>query len=377
MILAQIDLPSKALDFFVIASVLFAIIGTLFLAYDLLGRENGPLRWFTLVMTCGLVSGLVLGITGTILLRLFNGAIDLTTTLTFLALGGLMGFYTVILVELPISKTRPPIFSRTGSLIGLALGLMFALVIIYILQGPPGAAVAIAVPCAIIASVWQRITWEPSQAVSNPRGIWQFVAWEEPAPSNSNLRGSWKFVDWEPPHSKPHLFSRKRFLLGLGLGFLCWFIVFFIASKDITVALLESVPFALVCGVISSSWRYINWEPLHSKPHLFSRKGFWNGFVAGFVPWLIFQIWQSDALLQRVSGPVAGFEAMLVLSVDLLFVGTFALATATAGSIAQYTLWRANKMPHRVLGAFGLVLLLVAFILQGVEPVIDIVNSVK
>src|SRR6266487_2796488 len=56
LILGQIALPQTTIDIFVIASVLLAIIGTLFLAYDLLGRENGPLRWFTLVITCGLVS---------------------------------------------------------------------------------------------------------------------------------------------------------------------------------------------------------------------------------------------------------------------------------------------------------------------------------
>ncbi len=376
MILAQIDLPQTTIDIFVIASVLLAIIGTLFLAYDLLGRENGPLRWFTLVITCGLVSALIFGIIFRIVLRILNSPINLDIILQFMVLGGLMGFYTVILVELPPSKTRPPIFSRTGILIGLALGLMFALVIKYILGGPSEAALAIGVPCAIIVSVWQRLTWEPSQAVANPRGVWQFVAWEEPSPSNPNPRGSWKFVYWEPPQPKPQLFSRKRFLLGLVFGFLCWFIITLIASKEITVALLESVPFALVSGGISSAWRYINWEPPHPRPQLFSRKGFWNGLVAGFVPWFILLV-VENSLLQRYSGFRAGFEAMLTLSLFILVTGGLALATAVAGSIAQYTLWRANSLPHRLLGAFGLVLLLLALVLQGVQPVIDILNNAK
>ena len=375
MILGQIALPQTTIDIFVIASVLLAIIGTLFLAYDMLGRENGPLRWFTLVITCGLVSAVLLGTIFTIIFKILNNAINLNFILQFLLLGALMGFFTVILIELPPSKTRPAIFSRTGTLIGLAIGLLFVLVV-KILGGPLEAALAIGVPCAIIVSIWQRITWEPSQAISNPRGVWQFVAWEKPSPSNPNPRGSWKFVDWEPPHPKPHLFSSKRFLLGLVLGFLCWFSVSLIVSKDITVALLESVPFALVSGVIGSAWRFINWEPPHHKPHLFSRKGFWNGFVAGFVIWFILLVEMND-LLQRYSGPGAAFEAMLSLSVFILFAGALALATAVAGSIAQYTLWRANSLPHRVLGAFGLALLLLAFILQGVQPMIDITNGVK
>src|SRR6266487_1692439 len=373
LILGQIALPQTTIDIFVIASVLLAIIGTLFLAYDLLGRENGPLRWFTLVITCGLVSAVLLGTISTIIYKILKNAFNLNFILQFLVLGALMGFFTVILVELPLSKTRPTIFSRTGTLIGLALGLLFVLVV-KILGGPLEAALTIGVPCAIIVSVWQRITWEPSQAISNPRGVWQFVAWEEPSPSKPNPVGSWKFVDWEPPHPKPHLFSRKRFLFGLVFGFLCWFSVSLIVSKDIPVALLESVPFALVSGVISSTWRFINWEPPHPKPHLFSRKGFWNGFVAGFVPWLIYEIWGSNVLLERVSGPVAGFYTMINLTLLFLAVGILALATALAGSIAQYILWRANRLPHSLLGAFGLVLVLLATGLQGVQPMIDLFN---
>lgn len=375
MILAQIDLPPTTVDYFVIASVLLAIIGTLFLAYDLLGRENGPLRWFTLVIICGLISALIIGTIVTMVSRIFNNKIDLNLTLQFMLVGGLMGFYTVILIELPLSKSRPPIFSRVGSLLGLAFGITFAVVIRFF-SGELATALSIGVPCAVITSVWQRITWEPSQDVSNGRGIWQFFPWEEPSLSNPNPRGSWKFVDWEPPHPKPRLFSRNRFLLGLVSGFLCWFIISLIASKDITVALLESLPFALVCGVISGTWWFINWEPPHPRPQLFSRKGFWNGFVAGFVPWFILIV-VENALLQRYSGPGAGFEAMLTLSLFILVAGAIALATATAGSIAQYTLWRANRLPYRVLGAFGLVLIMIAFGLQSVQPVLDIINGAK
>ncbi|MGZ3622619.1 MAG: hypothetical protein ACXWPS_00675 [Ktedonobacteraceae bacterium] len=373
LILAQIPLPQTILDIFIITSVLLAIVGTLFLAYDLLGRENGLLRWFTLVIICGLISALIIGTIATIVRRIVNNAIDLNLTLQFMAVGGLMGFYTVILIELPPSKSRPPIFSRKGSLLGLAFGITFAFIIRFF-SGELEAALSIGVPCAIIASVWQRITWETSQAVYNPRGIWQFVAWEEPSPSNPNPRGSWKFVDWEPPHPKPRLFSRKRFLLGLGSGYLCWFIVSFVASKDVTVALLESIPFALVCGFISGTWWFINWEPPHPRPQLFSRKGFWNGFVAGFVPWLIFMV-AENAFLHQYSGPGASFEAMLTLSLFILVAGALGLATATAGSIAQYTLWKANRLPYRILGTFGLVLIMVAFILQGVQPVIDLFNK--
>ena len=58
-ILAQIVLPPTERESVVIASVLLGIRGTLFLAYDLLRRENGPVRWFTPGLTCGLLRALV------------------------------------------------------------------------------------------------------------------------------------------------------------------------------------------------------------------------------------------------------------------------------------------------------------------------------
>jgi len=60
-------LPQVALDSLTITSILIAVVGTLYLAYDLLGRQHGPLQWLTLLITGGLVSALVLGFVGTIL----------------------------------------------------------------------------------------------------------------------------------------------------------------------------------------------------------------------------------------------------------------------------------------------------------------------
>jgi hypothetical protein len=60
VVLARIVLPPLALHSLTLSGVLLATLGAIFLAYDLLGRENGPLRWFTLVITCGLLSALIL-----------------------------------------------------------------------------------------------------------------------------------------------------------------------------------------------------------------------------------------------------------------------------------------------------------------------------
>ena len=374
--LAGIILPPLALQSFTLIGVLLATTGTLFLAYDLLGRENGPLRWFTLVLTCGIISALIFVPVAMLNELLFNPeGPNLSDILPFLLVGGLMGFYTVILVELPSSASRPPLFSWKGGLLGLALALLFWLV--GILAGPQYAlpALALGLTCVLFTSTWQRLTWEPAPAGVTAPESGQSVAGEEPSASTPTPSSSGPFVAWKPAHPKPHVFSRKGVVLGLLLGFLIWFVIFFTANKDVIGSALESVPLALISAVICGTWRYINWEPPHPTPHLFSRKGFWDGLVVGLVPWLIFAFTQSYASLATVTGPLKGLEVMLALCQGIIVTGFYALANAAAGSIAQYTLWKANQLPHRTLGAIGLVLIIVAFGFQGVEPVIEILNT--
>jgi hypothetical protein len=374
--LAGIVLPPLAPQSFTLISVLLGTTGTLFLAYDLLGRENGPLRWFTLVLTCGIVSALIF-----LPLALLNQLLfdpegpNLSYILPFLLAGGLMGFYTVILVELPPSASRPPLFSWKGGLHGLALALLFWLV--GILAGSQFAlpALALGLTCALFTSTWQRLTWQPAQAGVTAPESGQSVAGEEPSASSPTPSSTGQFVAWKPACSKPHVFSRKGVVLGLLLGFLVWFVIFFTANKDVIASALESVPLAVISGVICGTWRYINWEPLHPKPHLFSRKGFWDGLIAGFVPWLFFALALNYASLATVTGPIKGLEVLLVLCQGIIVTGFYALANAAAGSIAQYTLWRANQLPHRTLGAIGLVLIIVSFGFQGMQPVIEILNN--
>src|SRR5918912_3187105 len=98
LVFAEIALPPVALDSLIIASVLLAVVGTLYLAYDLLGRQHGPLQWLTLIITCGLVSSLVLGSVGSIFFLLLNQRFVIYFTLQAMVLGALMGVFTVVLV---------------------------------------------------------------------------------------------------------------------------------------------------------------------------------------------------------------------------------------------------------------------------------------
>ncbi len=429
MMLAHIVLPPLALHSFTLSGVLLATLGTIFLAYDLLGRENGPLRWFTLVLTCGIVSTLIFVPVATFVQLLFSPAgLELSLILPFIRGGGLMGFYTVILVELPPSDTKPPLFSWKGGLLGLALILLFWL--LGVLAGPPYAlsALTLGLACALLTSTWQRLTWDPVQAGAMPLASGQAVAGEEPSASTPTKAATGQFVARKLTYPRPHVFSRKWFLLGLLFGLIMWYAVFFFANnqviasllasvslalisgiicgswrfisrkglvlgllvgfllgftffftanQDLVASLLESVPLALISGIICGSWRVINWEPPHPTPQLFSRKGFWSGLVAGFVPWLLYLLAQLYPSLANFPGAIKAFDVITSLCIALTVAGLYAFANAVAGSIAQYTLWRANKLPPRTLGAIGLVLIVVAFALQGVQPVIEILNEIK
>src|SRR5439155_16938177 len=111
VVLAHIVLPQVALDSLTITSILIAVVGTLYLAYDLLGRQHGPLQWLTLLITGGFVSALVLGLVGTILYLLTERSVSLPFTLQALAIGALMGVLTVGLVDVRKSQAKPPMVS--------------------------------------------------------------------------------------------------------------------------------------------------------------------------------------------------------------------------------------------------------------------------
>lgn len=359
MISARIVLPPLVLESFTLGGVLLATVGTLFLAYDLLGRENGPLRWFTLVLTGGLVSAFVfvpVSIFDAILGGVFKDWFSLSVFLPLILLGGVMGLYTVILIDLAPSESRPPFFSWKGGLLGLALALLFwfaghtlGLVVGAPLDVP---ALSLGLACALLTSTWQRLSWDPAQAVDTAHRM-------------------------KPAQARPPVFSRRGVVRGLLLGCLLGFAFFFSVNHDVIASLLESVPFALSSALIGGTWRSINWEAPQPTPHLFSRKGFWTGLVAGFVPWLCWGLALSYADVSKFTGVLKGLDYMRHQFLVLFIVEISALANATAGSIARYTLWRANQFPHRTLGAFGLVLIVVAFALQAVQPGIDILNQIK
>ena len=342
VVLAQIALPLVAFDSITVASVLLAIVGTLYLAYDLLGRQHGPLKWLTLSITCGLVNALVLGFVGTLIYLLISHSFNFKVTLQTLAIGGLMGVFTVILVDLPKSQAKPGIVSRKGSAIGLTLGLLFFFTALFAGNDVHTglnvrAALTMGVTCAALAILWPYLTWVPSP-------------------------------------SRPQAFSRKGFVIGVLLGLLFWSAFFFLTSKNMVTSVVASIPLAFVCGGLIGLWRFIHWETSTPQNHIFSRKGFVIGFVIGFIPWLMFELIQQDFTGVSITGPRDVLLLLVTLLIIVIVVGILSLASAVAGSISRYILWRADKLPLRFLGAVGLVLILLGFCLQAVPPVIELIN---
>src|SRR5436309_12786500 len=109
LVLLVIALPPVALDSFVITSVLFAVVGTLYLAYDPLGRQHGPLQWLTLLITGGFVSAPVLGLVGSILCLLTERSLSLPFSLQALAIGALLAVFTFALGDVPNAQANAPI----------------------------------------------------------------------------------------------------------------------------------------------------------------------------------------------------------------------------------------------------------------------------
>src|SRR5436309_13880486 len=104
--LAEIVLPPIALDSMLITGVLIAIVGALYLAYDLLGRQHGPLQWLTLLITCGLVSTLVLGVAAPIIRFFFVHRFDLVFTFLAMLIGGVVGGFTGTLIDFATAQAR-------------------------------------------------------------------------------------------------------------------------------------------------------------------------------------------------------------------------------------------------------------------------------
>lgn len=114
---------NKAIRFdnITILAATLTVIGSLYLAYDLLGRQHGPLRWVSLFVTSGLI--------GTIILEPIALPViamgDVVGALQILLLGVVLGGFSGVLFAIPEDPRHPRVFSVRSSMIGGGLGILF------------------------------------------------------------------------------------------------------------------------------------------------------------------------------------------------------------------------------------------------------------
>src|SRR5437763_2718145 len=152
--LGELVLPPIALDSILITGVLMVIVGALYLAYDLLGRQHGPLQWLTLLITCGLVSTLVLAVVAPTINFFYMQRFDLAFTVQAMLIGGVMGVFTATLMDFLPAQAAPSLVSWRGSCIGLGLGLLLFFVAFFLLSSSLMSSLAMDLTCATLASLW-------------------------------------------------------------------------------------------------------------------------------------------------------------------------------------------------------------------------------
>lgn len=118
--LVNYDLAIRFDEIAVLATQL-AVIGSFYLAYELLGRQHGPLRWISIFITSGLIGGAFLE---PVALGVMIGG-HMGYALQILLVGVVLGAFSGVLFAIPEDPRHPQIFSGQGAIVGMLLGILF------------------------------------------------------------------------------------------------------------------------------------------------------------------------------------------------------------------------------------------------------------
>ncbi len=131
--------------------------------------------------------------------------------------------------------------------------------------------------------------------------------------------------------------------------------------------LLFAVVAGLAGGMVASIWRSLNRDRHNSgaaRPPLFSRRGCVLGGVAALLlPAAVYSV-----LL------VQGDTAAVLSPYTLPTVAIVAVAGGVIGGLSRSIFWWVNTLPQRSLEVIGVLLILLAFVIQAVEPVLTLVG---
>lgn len=126
-------------DNITVLATTLTVIGSLYLAYDLLGRQRGPLRWVSLFVTSGLIGAIVLEPVALSVAVASQGDGQIIHAFQILLIGILLGSFSGILFAIPENPRHPKIFSGKASIIGGLLGIAFWSILLRIFIVPTGA----------------------------------------------------------------------------------------------------------------------------------------------------------------------------------------------------------------------------------------------
>jgi hypothetical protein len=146
-------------------------------------------------------------------------------------------------------------------------------------------------------------------------------------------------------------------------------------SSDPIGEAIDIAGIALGGGIVASFWRVINRsQPTTSaRPRLFSGRGFLIGMLTG-VSFLTLAIFLAFYVFARTGGSDNPIIALIVSLLFGLVLG--ALPGGLSGGFSRYAFWWANNLPDRGLEVIGILLVLLAFAAQTVQPVLDLFNVV-
>lgn len=229
MVLA--DLGHRILNGANLAGLILGILGSLFFAYDLMGRPGGLLRRLLQIGVPGLIGFIVLGSIAWLIGFLVAQADPSFTSssvalfgLTFAALGASIGTFNGLFVDAPgaVVKRRFA-YSLRDALTG------FAALLFYV---------------ALVLALWGLAFQIPLTEVTVPVNVVPVLVM---AGVGGVIAGFWRAINRSrnPSASRPRLFSGKGLLIGMGTGLILSFVAL--------LALLESTALVESTGAVDAT----------------------------------------------------------------------------------------------------------------------------
>lgn len=231
-------------DILDISDVGIGVLGTLYLGYDLLGRQDGPLRWLTHLITCAIIGMICLLPLVLLYLSFYQ---DGLSALQLLLMGGLLGAFSGLSTSIAndtgdaTQKRKPRIFSVGAFFKGILLGFLFLVLFLDIILIGQSNTLSIFIGMILIALIIAPIFGLFS-------AFWPFI--------------SYKLSSVE---RKQHTVSWSRFVIGFLIAFLLCFLFiefFVITTHDITTseaAIMAAVVAFVTAIVIGSSRAILSW----------------------------------------------------------------------------------------------------------------------